>query len=234
MGFTYGTANFRIVEFSLQDNMWPNWTVEIPVNQCQLCTFLNNRFSTFADNTEGQNNQVLQSRYQNSLFRLDGISGSTLGAKNLRGTVTLATGTKLVQLGTLVGVPTATNATDTFNLVAHGLLNGARVHFATTTGVLPAGLSATTVYYVVSQAANTFKVSAAIGGAAVDITTDGTNPFSVYTNSEIDSTYFVTLGGTAAESFYVEPTAPARTKTNFTIKSSNAASTAIVDWHLIR
>jgi hypothetical protein len=40
-----------------------------------------------------------------------------------------------------------------------------------TGGTLPAGLSATTIYFVISSAANTFQVSLTSAGAAVNITT---------------------------------------------------------------
>lgn len=53
----------------------------------------------------------------------------------------------------------------------HGLPNGREVVF-TTTGALPTGLTAGTVYYVVSASTNTFQVSATKGGAAID--TSGT------------------------------------------------------------
>jgi len=54
---------------------------------------------------------------------------------------------------------------------SHGLANGKRVIFQTT-GALPAGITANTVYFVVNAAANTFQISATSGGAA--IATSGT------------------------------------------------------------
>ena len=54
---------------------------------------------------------------------------------------------------------------------SHGLANGKRVIFQTT-GALPTGISANTVYFVVNAAANTFQISATSGGAA--IATSGT------------------------------------------------------------
>lgn len=54
---------------------------------------------------------------------------------------------------------------------SHGLANGKRVIFQTT-GVLPTGITANTVYFVVNAAANTFQISATSGGAA--IATSGT------------------------------------------------------------
>lgn len=66
---------------------------------------------------------------------------------------------------------TGTASTDVINAVAHGLSNGDRVIFPTLAG--GAGLTAaTTAYFVRDAAADTFKVSATIGGAAVDITTN--------------------------------------------------------------
>lgn len=57
-----------------------------------------------------------------------------------------------------------------FTLVAHALVIGDRVYL-TTTGALPTGLSANTIYYVVSTpTADTFTVSAAEGGAAINTT----------------------------------------------------------------
>lgn len=50
---------------------------------------------------------------------------------------------------------------------AHGLSDGTAVMFGTT-GALPTGLSAGTVYYVVSGAANSFSVSATVGGTAIN------------------------------------------------------------------
>lgn len=67
---------------------------------------------------------------------------------------------------------TFTAATDVVNLTGHGLSNGDRVVFssiATTTAIVP-----NVQYYVVSSAANTFKVAASSGGSAIDLDLDGT------------------------------------------------------------
>jgi len=50
---------------------------------------------------------------------------------------------------------------------AHGLSNGDPVAFSTT-GALPTGLTAGTVYYVVAAAADTFEVAATSGGTAIN------------------------------------------------------------------
>lgn len=58
--------------------------------------------------------------------------------------------------------------------VAHGLADGDRVMlFNVFAESLPTGLTEGTIYFVVSSAANTFKVSLTSGGAAVDITAAG-------------------------------------------------------------
>lgn len=51
----------------------------------------------------------------------------------------------------------------------HNFLAGSPVVF-TTTGALPTGLTAGTTYFVVNPAANTFQVSATVGGAAINTT----------------------------------------------------------------
>lgn len=62
--------------------------------------------------------------------------------------------------------------TDIITATAHGLVDGTRVTVATTT-TLPAGLAASTNYYVIEATTDTFKLSATPGGAAVDITSTG-------------------------------------------------------------
>lgn len=85
---------------------------------------------------------------------------------------------------------TAANATDTFTKVAsgatapipgipHNLKVNDQVLFYTTTGggALPTGISAATAYFVIASGLtfNQFKVSATLGGAAVNFTTDGSD-----------------------------------------------------------
>lgn len=58
--------------------------------------------------------------------------------------------------------------------VAHGLADGDRVMlYNVLSETLPTGLTEGTIYFVVSSATNTFKVSTTSGGAAVDITAVG-------------------------------------------------------------
>lgn len=58
--------------------------------------------------------------------------------------------------------------------VGHGMSDGDRVMlFNVFAETLPTGLTEGTIYYVVSSATNTFKVSTTLGGSAVDITAVG-------------------------------------------------------------
>lgn len=72
---------------------------------------------------------------------------------------------------TPVTAMTAAASTDVISKVAHGFSNADDIVFTTLTG--GAGLTANTVtYWVIDATADTFKVSATRGGAAVNITTD--------------------------------------------------------------
>lgn len=83
---------------------------------------------------------------------------------------------------------TAANATDTYTANGHGQANGQKVRVSSSGG-LPAGLAAGTDYFVAGATANTFQLAATPGGAAVNITTDGTGthtcqPVPEYMNLE--------------------------------------------------
>lgn len=73
--------------------------------------------------------------------------------------------------GTFTGADTG----DLITATAHGLANSARVAFEGAT--LPGGITAGTVYYVISAATNTFQISITEGGAAVNLTSDGDGYF---------------------------------------------------------
>jgi hypothetical protein len=61
---------------------------------------------------------------------------------------------------------------DKITLSTHGLLDGQGITL--TADVMPTGLVAGTVYYLVSKDTNTFKLATTPGGTAIDFTTDGT------------------------------------------------------------
>lgn len=121
-----------------------------------------------------------------------GLTGTTPNQRDLRDLFALVWPTTTVDSATntatldieIVMVPTTTPATptlvftaagfatDTMTSTAHGLPNGTRVTVASVT-TLPAGLTASTNYYVRDAAADTFKLTLVPGGTAVDITDAG-------------------------------------------------------------
>jgi len=90
---------------------------------------------------------------------LDGSAQSRATYPTLFGIVAPVFGTITITIAS----PAVVSAT------AHGLQVGDQVYF-TTTGVLPTGISANTLYYVISAGfgANSFEISASRGGAAVN------------------------------------------------------------------
>src|SRR6478609_2025292 len=65
-------------------------------------------------------------------------------------------------------------SSDAFTLDEHGFATDDPVSFrAEAGGALPAPLVAGTTYYAIALTASTFKVAAAVAGAALDLTTDG-------------------------------------------------------------
>jgi hypothetical protein len=75
----------------------------------------------------------------------------------------------------------------------HGMSNGDRVVF-TTTGALPTGITAGSVYYVVNSATNTFQIASVSGGSA--IITTGTQSGVHTGNRRYDEADLVSSGGT--------------------------------------
>lgn len=86
--------------------------------------------------------------------------------------------------GTAVGTFTVDTSTDVITSASHGLSDGAIVHVASTT-TLPTGLSANTVYYVISSTSSTFKLSLTSGGSAIDISSTGSGTHSVYNQIQV-------------------------------------------------
>jgi microcystin-dependent protein len=68
---------------------------------------------------------------------------------------------------------------NTITETAHGLSNGQRLYL-TSTGTIPAGLASFTKYFVVGATTNTFQLALTSGGAAIDITSQGTGTHSFY------------------------------------------------------
>lgn len=93
-----------------------------------------------------------------------------------------------------IGIKTATFTAATTDIItanAHGLVNGNMVVLTTTT-TLPAGLALATVYYVVQETTNTFKLSTTSGveGAPVDVTDTGTGTHT-FTMHDIGNSIYV-------------------------------------------
>jgi hypothetical protein len=77
---------------------------------------------------------------------------------------------------------------DTVTCPAHGYSNGDKVFVEPVPGVsLPTGLSAGTVYFIISSATDTFQLSLSSGGAAVDITVAGAGYLAKLTTKDINS-----------------------------------------------
>jgi len=100
---------------------------------------------------------------------------------------------------------TADSSTDIFTDAAHGLSNGNILLLENSGGALPTGLSAGTVYYVISATTDTFQLSTTSGGSAVDISDNGSGTQNYYTQFKVpdlrgnvpvgkDSGTFGTLG----------------------------------------
>lgn len=104
--------------------------------------------------------------------------------------------------GTAVGTFTVDTATDIITSTSHGLIDGTIVHVASTT-TLPTGLSANTVYYVISATSSTFKLSLTSGGGAIDISSTGSGTHSVYNKFQVpDFRSLIPMGaGTGALTF---------------------------------
>lgn len=84
---------------------------------------------------------------------------------------------------------TADAGTDVITATAHGLLAGETIRFKGTD--LPAGITQSTLYYIISPTANTFQISATPGGSAVNITDAGSGTMLFNAPSKRTSTDLV-------------------------------------------
>ena len=99
-----------------------------------------------------------------------------------------------------VAVSTHTDnaANDTINETSTGRVNGDQIVFVAGTGTLPVPLVGNTVYWVVEKAANTFKVSATRGGAAINLTVDGAGTYNYYSSPGVARKQVIEFAGTTA------------------------------------
>ena len=100
------------------------------------------------------------------------------------------TGTTTAHYDPLATTVTFTNATEIVNWTGHPLSDGDPIYFTNSGGDVPAELAVDTIYFVRDSAADTFKVAATSGGAAVAFTDDGTGTTTIHYDGA------VTLAGT--------------------------------------
>ena len=107
-----------------------------------------------------------------------------LGTAAIQNAETFAAGT-LSAVGTIeIGAwenVTVDFTADTITSPSHGLTGYDSV-FVASTGTLPAPLAVNTRYFIVSATTNNFKLSATVGGSAINLTTNGTGVVRVYAN----------------------------------------------------
>jgi hypothetical protein len=102
-------------------------------------------------------------------------AGQTIQAVGVWDASTAGNSQGFWQIGsTIAGVGTATASSETIASFAHGLSNTDRVFVTAPAGsTLPAGLSVTTLYFVVGSTTDSFQLSTTSGGSAENITANG-------------------------------------------------------------
>lgn len=97
--------------------------------------------------------------------------------------------------------PGAVNAgTDTITIPAHGFSNGEKVRF-TSSGTLPASLSADVDYWISNPAANTFQLATILNGTIIDLTTAGAGTHRAFKYHNLIAGDTVTLETTNSDPF---------------------------------
>lgn len=117
----------------------------------------------------------------------DAIRRIILGTSETANLVSRWDGTTFRGLYASDGVFTVTIASPAvFTQAAHGLSAGDTVYF-TTTGALPTGLAINTIYYVIAAGltANTFEVSATLGGSAINTSGGQSGVHTLYTQQNV-------------------------------------------------
>lgn len=129
--------------------------------------------------------------------------------------------------------------TETITITAHGFINGQKVRFVSS-GTLPAGLTANTDVFIVGATANTFQVSATLGGAPINLTSIGTGTHTVFRFHNLSAGDFVTISGSDCDpnldgSYSVVSTPTGYTFTitpGFTITTGGTMGTARYNYSL--
>jgi hypothetical protein len=145
--------------------------------------------------------------------------GTTVGSTTITQTNTssLTVGMTVTGTGSPLTTATACTFTDAGDLVtktAHGLSNDDLVSFASI--VTTTGMVINTTYYVINATADTFQVSLTLGGAAIDLVTNGTGTMkydckvvSIVANTSVTVSKPMTAAGSQTLSFRNLDTAPA-------------------------
>lgn len=114
---------------------------------------------------------------------------------------------------------------------ANGLSNGDPVYF-TTTGTLPTGITANTVYYVVAAATNTFEIATSVGGTPINTSGSQSGVQSAFAPgivpSVFDSIFLLTpvaIGGLVLEGAY--QIASVVSNDSYTITAASAATATV-------
>lgn len=188
--------------------------------------------------------------YSQDLSEMQGISGTGTRSKNLRGSVTFATaataavvfGQPEIQTLSLVGAtsgsttingPNKQNAAAAWNTAAATLQTNLNALTWIGAGgvVCSGGPGPTTPIVITWQTNGPQYLMYAYGGGGLGGIPNGTvTETQSGTFAEADANYTVTISGNVNETFWVT----AKATGGFTIHSSNATSTATVDWQLIR
>jgi len=90
--------------------------------------------------------------------------------------------------GTLYTAWVGSAANDTLTLASHGIADTTPVCCRSVGGTLPAPLLEDRLYYVVNKTTDTIKLAYTSGGAAIDLTTDGTGTIQAWTGHSNTST----------------------------------------------
>lgn len=101
-------------------------------------------------------------------------------------------------------------STNVITINAHEFSNGDPVVYSNGGGTSIAGLTTTDTYYIINAAANTFKLAATPGGAAIDLTSVGAGASQSFSTSVTADSFISNSGGTAI----VKLTTPSGTTLN--------------------
>lgn len=126
----------------------------------------------------------------NAIVRYDGTTGKLIKDSSIL--VSNRTRTFTVNVGT-----------DTISNTGHGFWNDSQLTF-TSTGTLPGGLAAGTVYYVINRTDNSFQVSETVGGGPVDITSSGSGTHSAHTVGTNLTGFTVSTDGLSSDSLLLQ------------------------------